>query len=42
MVARPRQDLERAGVEQPLGTVLADGGYWNRRRSQPCAPTAST
>ena len=29
MVARARQELESAGIEQPLGTVLADGGYWN-------------
>jgi transposase len=29
MVARARQELERAGVEEPIGTVLADGGYWN-------------
>jgi transposase len=29
MVARARQELERAGVEEPLGTLLADGGYWN-------------
>jgi hypothetical protein len=32
MVGRARQELERAGLEQPLGTVLADGGS---------APTAS-
>ena len=29
MVARARQELENAGVEEPIGTVLADGGYWN-------------
>ena len=29
MVARARQELQKAGVEEPIGTVLADGGYWN-------------
>ena len=29
MVARARQELECAGVEEPIETVLADGGYWN-------------
>jgi transposase len=29
MVATARRELERAGVEEPIGTVLADGGYWN-------------
>lgn len=29
MVARARQELENAGVAEPIGTVLADGGYWN-------------
>ncbi len=29
MVARAAGALREAGIEQPLGTVLADGGYWN-------------
>lgn len=29
MIASARQELESTGVEQPLGTVLANGGYWN-------------
>jgi transposase len=29
MVATAREALRRAGVEAPIGTVLADGGYWN-------------
>jgi transposase len=29
MVERARQELASAGVEEPIGTVLADGGYWN-------------
>jgi hypothetical protein len=29
MVATARDSLRRAGVEAPIGTVLADGGYWN-------------
>jgi transposase len=29
MVASARRELEQAGVEEPIGTVLADGGYWN-------------
>jgi len=29
MVARAAAVLRDAGVEEPIGTVLADGGYWN-------------
>jgi transposase len=29
MVAKAKRELEDAGVEEPIGTVLADGGYWN-------------
>ena len=29
MVARASRTLRAAGVEEPIGTVLADGGYWN-------------
>jgi transposase len=29
MVTETRRELEGAGVEGPIGTVLADGGYWN-------------
>lgn len=29
MVARASRELEDAGVAEPIGTVLADGGYWN-------------
>lgn len=29
MVARAHRELEAAGVEASIGTVLADGGYWN-------------
>lgn len=29
MVAAARGELERAGVRDPIGIVLADGGYWN-------------
>jgi transposase len=29
IVAKARAALRRAGVEAPIGTVLADGGYWN-------------
>ena len=29
MVARAADMLREAGIEEPIGTVLADGGYWN-------------
>jgi transposase len=29
MVAGARRELEAAGASQSIGTVLADGGYWN-------------
>ena len=29
MVAQAASALREAGVEEPIGTVLADGGYWN-------------
>ena len=29
MVTRTVAELVRAGIEEPIGTVLADGGYWN-------------
>jgi transposase len=29
MVEHTTTALARAGIEQPIGTVLADGGYWN-------------
>jgi transposase len=29
MVTQTAAELARAGVEEPIGTVLADGGYWN-------------
>ena len=29
MVARATAELLSAGIEDPIGTVLADGGYWN-------------
>ncbi len=29
MVTHTAAELARAGIEEPLGTVLADGGYWN-------------
>jgi hypothetical protein len=29
MVATAREALREAGIEDPIGTVLADGGYWN-------------
>jgi len=29
MIARAVGALREAGVEEPIGTVLADGGYWN-------------
>jgi hypothetical protein len=29
MVASAREALREAGVADPIGTVLADGGYWN-------------
>ncbi len=29
MVAHTVAELVRAGIEEPIGTVLADGGYWN-------------
>jgi len=31
MVAQAAQTLKRAGVSEPIGTVLADGGYWSER-----------
>jgi transposase len=31
MVARAAGALREAGVEAPIGTVVADGGYWNSR-----------
>jgi transposase len=29
MVAHAAETLREAGIEEPIGTVLADGGYWN-------------
>jgi transposase len=29
MVAQAVETLREAGIEEPIGTVLADGGYWN-------------
>ncbi len=29
MIERASSELREAGVEEPIGTVLADGGYWN-------------
>jgi Transposase DDE domain len=29
MVDHAVSELARAGIEEPIGTVLADGGYWN-------------
>jgi transposase len=29
MIAHASAELVRAGIEEPIGTVLADGGYWN-------------
>ena len=29
MVAQTTETLREAGIEEPVGTVLADGGYWN-------------
>jgi transposase len=29
MVAKAAETLREAGIEQPIGIVLADGGYWN-------------
>jgi hypothetical protein len=29
MLAEAKRELEQAGVEEPIGTVLADGSYWN-------------
>jgi hypothetical protein len=29
MIAGAVERLREAGVEEPIGTVLADGGYWN-------------
>jgi len=29
MVARAADMLREAGIDEPIGTVLADGGYWN-------------
>jgi hypothetical protein len=31
MVARAAGALREAGIEAPIGTVVADGGYWNSR-----------
>ena len=29
MVAKAGEELQAAGVEEPIGTLLADGGYWS-------------
>ena len=29
MVAKAAETLSEAGIQAPIGTVLADGGYWN-------------
>ena len=29
MVAKAGEELQAAGVGEPIGTVLADGGYWS-------------
>jgi hypothetical protein len=31
MVARAARTLKQAGVSEPIGTVVADGGYWSER-----------
>ncbi len=31
MVAQAVRTLKRAGISEPLGTVVADGGYWSER-----------
>ncbi len=31
MVAQAARTLKRAGVSEPIGTVVADGGYWSER-----------
>ena len=32
MVTQTAAELARAGIEEPIGTVLADGGYWNSQQ----------
>ena len=31
MVAQAVRTLKRAGISEPIGTVIADGGYWSER-----------
>lgn len=47
MITAVLEELQRAGIEEPLDVVLADGGYWNSRQittlrgqgMQPIVPT---
>src|SRR5215211_4123308 len=32
MTARTAAELEAAGIDQPIGTLLADAGYWNAKQ----------
>jgi transposase len=34
MAARIAEELEQAGIDEPIGTLLADAGYWNREQIQ--------
>ena len=34
MIATACEALREAGIEEPIGTVLADGGYWNSAADQ--------
>jgi hypothetical protein len=31
MVAQAARTLKRAGISEPIGTLVADGGYWSER-----------
>ncbi len=31
MVAQASRAIQRAGIKEPIGTVVADGGYWSER-----------
>jgi DDE family transposase len=41
MVAHAVETLREAGIEEPIGIVLADGGYWNSQAISEGGPTGN-
>jgi hypothetical protein len=41
MVERRERELERAGVSEQPGVIVADAGYWHQRQMESRSPRAS-